>query len=235
MPPCAARNFALATAVLGVLLLADATAAQGRRAGYAPGRPNFIPGRPNPLSNPYFRYYYEHAPRVWNGSYWQVARPNPYPYPYQWPHIFPPIYPPIYPPYYPPYYPLPGATGGYAAAAAVGGGVVPAAGSFFGSGSAAATGSFFGSGSSAAAGAADADIHVVLPIAEAKLKVNGTPFEGTGFDRHLRVHTIADGHTHEYTVAATWRRGDRDVTEERKVSLTAGGRATANFLVPAGQ
>ncbi len=71
----------LVLAIGGLLLTsADASAQYRRGYGYRPGyRPNI--GLPNPLSNPYFNYWYHNAPRYWNGSYWQVA-PMPHPYPY---------------------------------------------------------------------------------------------------------------------------------------------------------
>jgi len=62
----------------GLLLLSVPVASAQYRGGNGEyRRPNI--GLPNPLSNPYFNYWYHNAPRYWNGSAWMVT-PMPQPY-----------------------------------------------------------------------------------------------------------------------------------------------------------
>jgi uncharacterized protein (TIGR03000 family) len=76
-------------------------------------------------------------------------------------------------------------------------------------------------------------IRVILPVAGASISVNGVDFGKTEFfERNLQVPEAPDGHTNNYTVAATWMQNGKEVTQERQITVGKSGRATANFFVP---
>lgn len=76
-------------------------------------------------------------------------------------------------------------------------------------------------------------IRVALPVANARLKVNGVEIEGsTGYNRTLYVSDVIPGLGHDYSITATWTRSGKPVTETRTVRLDGSGTGLANFFVP---
>jgi hypothetical protein len=76
-------------------------------------------------------------------------------------------------------------------------------------------------------------IRVALPVANARLKVNGVEIEGsTGYNRTLYVSDVIPGLGHDYTITAEWTQGGKPVTESRTVRLNGFGSGLANFFVP---
>jgi uncharacterized protein (TIGR03000 family) len=166
--------------VLLVAVTAGDAAAQYRR-GF-PIRPNPVVrpyrppiGLPNPLSNPWFRYWYMR---------------NKYGYPL-------------------PYYGMP-----YAVPTAV-----PVAGGY-----------------QPGANPGVNDIVVQLPIASAKVWINGVETAGTGQStRHFTVSDITAGNQHEFKIKAEWTIDGKTRSDVRTVYLDGSRHQVVNFLVPEGQ
>jgi hypothetical protein len=77
------------------------------------------------------------------------------------------------------------------------------------------------------------DVVVQLPIASAKVLVNGVETNGSGAStRHLAV---PDGQNHEAKINAVWTIDGKTKSEERTVHLSGSGHQVVNFLVPKGK
>jgi uncharacterized protein (TIGR03000 family) len=78
------------------------------------------------------------------------------------------------------------------------------------------------------------DIVVKLPIANAKVLINGVEAKGTGTStRHVSVPDAPAGQKNEFTIKATWTVDGKTKSDERTVPLNGSGRQVVNFLVPA--
>jgi len=77
------------------------------------------------------------------------------------------------------------------------------------------------------------DVVVHLPIATAKVLVNGAETTGTGTStRHVMV---PDGENHEAKIKAVWTIDGKTKADERTIRLNGSGRQVVNFLVPEGK
>jgi hypothetical protein len=77
------------------------------------------------------------------------------------------------------------------------------------------------------------DVVVHLPIANARVWINGVEKNGTGQStRHI---SVPDSQNHEFTIKATWTIDGKIKSDERTVPLNGSGRQVVNFLVPEGQ
>jgi len=85
------------------------------------------------------------------------------------------------------------------------------------------------------AGTTSARIRVHLPQPDAKLLVDGEKTSSTGKSRLFHTPTLAPGGTYSYTLKATWRKNDREETEERTVLLTPGQSLVVDFNQPAAE
>jgi hypothetical protein len=74
------------------------------------------------------------------------------------------------------------------------------------------------------------DIVVKLPIANAKIWINGVETNGTG--QSTRHVAVPDSQNHEFTIKATWTIDGKTKSDERTVPLNGSGRQVVNFLVP---
>jgi uncharacterized protein (TIGR03000 family) len=78
------------------------------------------------------------------------------------------------------------------------------------------------------------DIVVKLPIANAKVLINGVEAKGTGTStRHVSVPDAPVGQKNEFTIKATWTVDGKTKSDERTVPINGSGRQVVNFLVPA--
>ncbi len=77
------------------------------------------------------------------------------------------------------------------------------------------------------------DLHIILPIASAKIWVNGTEMGSTGkSDRHLSIPDLAQGNKHDFKIKAEWTIDGKTKSEVRTVHLDGSGHRVVNFLVP---
>jgi len=80
------------------------------------------------------------------------------------------------------------------------------------------------------------DIVVKLPIANAKILINGVETKGTGSStRHVSVPDAPAGQKNEFIIKATWTIDGKTKSEERTVPLNGSGHQVVNFLVPQGR
>jgi uncharacterized protein (TIGR03000 family) len=80
------------------------------------------------------------------------------------------------------------------------------------------------------------DIVVKLPIANAKILINGVETNGIGSStRHISVPDAPAGQKNEFTIKATWTIDGKTKSDVRTVPLNGSGRQVVNFLVPAGK
>jgi uncharacterized protein (TIGR03000 family) len=80
------------------------------------------------------------------------------------------------------------------------------------------------------------DVVVKLPIANAKIWINGVETKGTGLSsRHVSVPDAPVGQKNEFTIKATWTIDGNTKSDERTVPLNGSGRQVVNFLVPEGK
>jgi uncharacterized protein (TIGR03000 family) len=80
------------------------------------------------------------------------------------------------------------------------------------------------------------DIVVKLPIANAKIWINGVETKGTGLStRHVSVPDAPADQKNEFTIKATWTVDGKTKSDERTVPLNGSGRQVVNFLVRQGK
>jgi uncharacterized protein (TIGR03000 family) len=80
------------------------------------------------------------------------------------------------------------------------------------------------------------DVVVQLPIANAKVWINGVEMKGTG--KSTRLVSVPDagaGQNHVFKIKATWTIDGKTKSEERTVPLNGSGRQVVNFLIPEGR
>jgi uncharacterized protein (TIGR03000 family) len=79
-------------------------------------------------------------------------------------------------------------------------------------------------------------IEVQLPIANARIWINGVETKGAGQStRRLTVPNVATGQNQEIKIKATWMIDGKTKSEERTIRLKGCGRQVVNFLVPEGK
>jgi uncharacterized protein (TIGR03000 family) len=78
-----------------------------------------------------------------------------------------------------------------------------------------------------------ANIRVILPSADAKLLVDGTPTTSTGATRVLETPELKPGASYHYDLTATWEEGARTITEKRRIEVAPGAVTTVDFTRPA--
>jgi uncharacterized protein (TIGR03000 family) len=79
----------------------------------------------------------------------------------------------------------------------------------------------------AATGSLNLEVHV--PVADAKISVNGQASTQRGMTRWFTISDIAVGRPYRCEVRATWMEGGREVTQTRVVTAQAGETAQAVF------
>jgi len=77
-----------------------------------------------------------------------------------------------------------------------------------------------------------ARIQVVLPDAAGQVRIDGRQTSSTGTTRYFDSPPLEPGKLFSYTVSATFQRDGKEVTEERKVPVAAGGTQVVDFTRP---
>jgi len=72
-------------------------------------------------------------------------------------------------------------------------------------------------------------VRVILPDARALVWFNGALTQQTGRERTYYTPPLTMGTTYTYTVKATWMEGNREVTQERVISIQPGGNFVVDF------
>jgi len=74
-----------------------------------------------------------------------------------------------------------------------------------------------------------ATVRVILPDPRAQVWFNGALTQQTGTERTYYTPPLTMGTTYTYTVRATWMEGNREVTQERVLSIDPGGNFVVDF------
>jgi uncharacterized protein (TIGR03000 family) len=80
-----------------------------------------------------------------------------------------------------------------------------------------------------AAAADTAHIRVLVPDANARVWFDGALTQQSGTDRMFHTPSLTVGSTYNYRIRASWMQGNREMTQERTVSVTPGATAVADF------
>lgn len=78
----------------------------------------------------------------------------------------------------------------------------------------------------------DADkarVRVYLPTADAQLVVEGQAMTTTGTDRSFVSPSLQPGANYAYTLRATWKDGDREVSQGKQITVRAGQETVVRF------
>jgi uncharacterized protein (TIGR03000 family) len=79
------------------------------------------------------------------------------------------------------------------------------------------------------AGNRSAAIGVLVPDAEAEVRLNGQPIPGTGTERLLVTPVLEPNRSYQYQVAVTWKKDGQLATDVREITLGAGEFVLLDF------
>jgi uncharacterized protein (TIGR03000 family) len=79
-----------------------------------------------------------------------------------------------------------------------------------------------------------ARVRVIVPTPDAQLVVEGQQMASTGLDRSFISPSLQTGGTYNYTIRATWRAGDREVSREKQVTVRPGQETVVQFTAAEG-
>jgi uncharacterized protein (TIGR03000 family) len=74
-----------------------------------------------------------------------------------------------------------------------------------------------------------AQVDVGVPMADTRLWFNGEAAQQTGTERRFFTPPLEPGKEYTYTIRASWRNGDREVTREQVVTVRAGEETSVRF------
>jgi len=72
-------------------------------------------------------------------------------------------------------------------------------------------------------------LHVVMPSPDARLWVENTATQGSGWERNFDSPPLTAGQVYTYTLRASWFANGRDVTQEKQVDVRPGEAVTVRF------
>jgi uncharacterized protein (TIGR03000 family) len=81
--------------------------------------------------------------------------------------------------------------------------------------------------------ATTATVEIKVPDASAKIALNGTPMTQSGKERVYQSPELAPGQLYHYTVTASFLRNGQEVTEQRRVEVSAGASIAVDFSTTA--